>query len=44
MISGFRRMENGKLQVMLHPREGFPQEIPVSRIKAVAFKSWFQSH
>jgi len=42
MVSGFKRAEHGKLQVLLHKHECFPSEIPVSRTKAPAFKSWFQ--
>jgi DNA-binding LytR/AlgR family response regulator len=42
MVSGFRRAENGKLQVLLHQHKDFPAEIQVSRTKAPAFKSWFQ--
>lgn len=42
MIPGFRREDNGKLLVFLQPHEGFPSEIPVSRTKAPAFKSWFR--
>lgn len=41
-ISGYVRAENGKLRVLLHPNNDFPQEIPVSRTKAPQFKSWFQ--
>lgn len=43
MVSGFRRAENGKILVLLNtPHECFPAEIPVSRTKAPAFKSWFR--
>jgi len=42
MISGFKRIENGKILVLLNQGEGFPSEIPVSRTKAPSFKSWFQ--
>jgi DNA-binding LytR/AlgR family response regulator len=41
-VSGFKRAENGKLQVMLSPRENFPSEITVSRTKASHFKDWFR--
>src|SRR5680860_312441 len=34
LISDFRRIENGKLLVLLHANDLFPSEIPVSRIKA----------
>ncbi|QMU29618.1 LytR/AlgR family response regulator transcription factor [Adhaeribacter radiodurans] len=42
MVSGFKRAENGKLLVLLQTHECFPSEVPVSRTKAPAFKSWFQ--
>ena len=42
LVSGFKRIENGKILVLLHPQEYFPPEIPVSRTKAPAFKSWFR--
>jgi hypothetical protein len=42
LISGFRRLENGKLEVMIAQIDGIPPEIQVSRTKAIAFKSWFQ--
>ncbi|HEY5824816.1 MAG TPA: LytTR family DNA-binding domain-containing protein [Cyclobacteriaceae bacterium] len=41
MISGFKRAENGKLQVLLNKHDSFPSEVQVSRTKAGAFKSWF---
>ncbi|WP_266365688.1 LytR/AlgR family response regulator transcription factor [Tellurirhabdus rosea] len=41
-ITGFKRAENGKLLVLLQKTELFPSEIPVSRIKAAAFKAWFR--
>jgi len=42
IISGFKRADNGKIQVMLQNTAHFPAEIPVSRLKAPSFKSWFQ--
>lgn len=42
LITGFKRAENGKIQVLLQPHSSFPPEIPVSRTKAVAFKQWFR--
>jgi len=42
VIRGFRRAENGKLDVLITATEHFPGEITVSRTKASAFKSWFQ--
>lgn len=42
IISGFRRAENGKILVLSNNHVCFPPEIPVSRTKAPAFKSWFR--
>ena len=42
LVSGFRRVENGKIKVMLNRSDNFPTEIPVSRIKAPAFKERFR--
>lgn len=42
MVIGFKRAENGKLQVSLNAHENFPAEITVSRTKASAFKDWFR--
>jgi hypothetical protein len=42
MVAGFKRGDNGKLEVLLHPHEVLPAEIMVSRTKAPAFKSWFR--
>lgn len=41
VITGFKRAENGKLEV-LNKHENFPPEITVSRARASAFKSWFR--
>lgn len=42
VIKGFKRAENGKILVILATtHKHFPTEIPVSRTKAPAFKSWF---
>jgi DNA-binding LytR/AlgR family response regulator len=41
-ITGFKRAENGKILVKLINTTNFPQEIPVSRLRAPAFKGWFQ--
>jgi hypothetical protein len=43
LIAGFRRVENGKILVQVRPHEGLPQEVPVSRTKAPAFRSWLRS-
>jgi len=42
-ISGFKRLDNGKLDVILYPLDHLPGTIPVSRTRAAAFKAWFQS-
>ena len=42
MVAGFDRAENGKINVLLNTTSKFPQVIPVSRLKAPAFKNWFQ--
>lgn len=39
-VSGFRRIENGKLRVQLNAPPDFGQELIVSRTKAPAFKKW----
>ncbi len=40
-ISGFKRIENGKLEVQLQNPGNLPLELTISRTKAVAFKGWF---
>ncbi len=42
IVSGFKRGDNGKILVMLKNTTNFPSEIPVSRLRAPSFKSWFQ--
>jgi DNA-binding LytR/AlgR family response regulator len=42
IISGFKRVDNSKILVILQKTTNFPTEIPVSRLRAPAFKSWFQ--
>jgi hypothetical protein len=42
LISGFKRIENGKIVVLTKNKETFPAEIQVSRTKAPAFKTWFR--
>jgi DNA-binding LytR/AlgR family response regulator len=42
LISGFKRMGNGKILVLLHDTKLFPLEIAVSRTKAPSFKRWFR--
>ena len=41
VIAGFRRMDNGKLSVLLHKHEWLPAEVAMSRTRAVEFKEWF---
>jgi DNA-binding LytR/AlgR family response regulator len=41
-VTGFKRMGDGKIDVMLDVPEGIPHTVPVSRLKAAKFKAWFQ--
>jgi LytTr DNA-binding domain len=41
-ITGFKRTGDGKLDVLVNASENLPGSIQVSRIKAAAFKNWFQ--
>lgn len=41
-IRGFSKLEDGKLEVSLVPNPGLPAAIPMSRIRAAAFKKWFR--
>ncbi|MCH6233343.1 LytR/AlgR family response regulator transcription factor [Cognataquiflexum rubidum] len=41
IVTGFKRLENGKLLVQVRCDIKSPQELTVSRTKAPAFKSWF---
>ncbi|MBC7889079.1 MAG: LytTR family transcriptional regulator [Ferruginibacter sp.] len=41
-IAGFERIENGKLNVLIKPVEILPSSIVISRLRAPAFKEWFQ--
>jgi DNA-binding LytR/AlgR family response regulator len=43
-ITGFKRLEDGKLEVNAKPFGNIPETIPVSRIRAVQFKKWFLLH
>lgn len=43
LITGFKRLENGKISVFTQVNEIIPTEVQVSRIKAPAFKSWFRA-
>jgi len=42
MITGFERIEHSKLNILLAGSLHFPQSITMSRLKAPAFKAWFQ--
>lgn len=42
LVEGFKRLEQGKILVMLFPNPFFTTEITVSRLKAPAFKEWFR--
>lgn len=42
LVLGFKRSDNGKILVHLKATPNFPAEITVSRLRAPAFKSWFQ--
>ena len=41
-LKGFSRVENGKLNILVCYPECFPDPVLVSRIKAPAFKKWYQ--
>jgi hypothetical protein len=41
IVTGFKRLENGKLLVQVKFDIKSPQELTVSRTKAAAFKGWF---
>lgn len=41
-LTGFDRLENGKLAVRLKPLPHFPGEVIMSRTKAPGFKRWFE--
>jgi DNA-binding LytR/AlgR family response regulator len=42
MITGFERLENSKLNIILSPTGFLPDSIQMSRIKAPAFKNWYE--
>jgi DNA-binding LytR/AlgR family response regulator len=42
-VKGFKRLNDGKLDVMIKPHGNLPPSIQVSRLKAAAFKNWFES-
>jgi DNA-binding LytR/AlgR family response regulator len=41
-ITGFKRSNDGKIDVTIKGLENLPKAVQVSRTKAVAFKKWFQ--
>lgn len=43
LVNGFRRGDNGKLEVLISETNIFPSVIPVSRLKASSFREWFDS-
>ncbi len=43
VITGFKRMENGKLLVLLTAHAALPSGVAVSRTRAPAFKRWFSA-
>lgn len=42
-ITGFTKLENGKISVSVVQESTLPSEIPVSRTKAPTFKRWFRT-
>jgi hypothetical protein len=42
VVSGFKRLNDGKIEVLIKASETIPASIQVSRLKAAAFKDWFQ--
>ena len=41
-ITGFKRTNDGKLDVTIRKLENLPETVQVSRTKAIVFKKWFQ--
>jgi len=41
-VNGFKRTGDGKIDVLINAQVDFPESIPVSRLRAVSFKNWFQ--
>jgi DNA-binding LytR/AlgR family response regulator len=41
-LAGFKRLNDGKIAVLVKPSETIPSSITVSRLKAAAFKNWFR--
>ena len=42
VIDAIKPLQNGKLNVMLNVKNGFPDNITVSRLKAAAFREWLK--
>ena len=42
-VTGFKRGDDGKIDVLVNAAENFTAAIQVSRTKAAAFKKWFQA-
>jgi DNA-binding LytR/AlgR family response regulator len=42
VVSGFKRVSDGKLEVQINSFGNMPPEVAVSRIRAADFKKWFQ--
>jgi DNA-binding LytR/AlgR family response regulator len=42
IVSGFKRVEDGKLELMVKATGNFPESIQVSRNKAAGFKKWYR--
>ena len=42
LVTGFKKIENGKLLVNLQSNDSIPSELTVSRTKAPSFKRWFR--
>ncbi len=41
-VAGFKRIADGKIVILIKSIESMPGSIPASRLKAAAFKNWFQ--
>jgi DNA-binding LytR/AlgR family response regulator len=42
-ITGFKRLGDGKIEVLTKPLHPLPASVQVSRLKAASFKNWFRS-
>jgi DNA-binding LytR/AlgR family response regulator len=42
-VKGFKRADNGKLDVLVNGAGDFPGTLALSRTKAAGFKNWFQA-